>query len=106
MLDYYDPNSMFGKTVWRLTFKAWQYELTVDTAVGGNCKGLSTLECAIEGFVESLYNKETDILDTLYFKDKDGNTLEYDITEEEDPEEDLKNMLVRAELIGFDKEVT
>lgn len=104
MIDFYDPNNQFGKTKWRLTFKAWEYELTIEQTVGGNCKGLSTLESVIDSFLDDYYDKDSETYKTLIFKDKEGNELEYDLSEEYDPEEELKDLLVKSEMISFEKE--
>lgn len=104
MIDFYDPNNSFGKTKWRLTFKAWEYELAVECEVGGNCKGLSTLEAVISLFLDGCYDEKSETYKPLIFKDKEGNELEYSLDEEYDPEEELKDLLVKAEMISFEKE--
>lgn len=104
MIDFYDPNNFFGKTKWLLTFKAWEYELTVEREVGGNCKGLTILESIIDLFLDDYYDEDSETYKHLIFKDKEGNVLEHDLNEDYDPVEELKDLLVKAEMISFEKE--
>ena len=104
MIENYDPNNMFGKTTWKLTFKMWGYELIVVKSIGGNCKGLSTLEYVLESYVEDLFTDVDEDCVEIEFVNPDSETLIVDLDEDGDPEEKLKNMLVKAELISFEKD--
>lgn len=105
MIENYDPNTMFGKTTWKLTFKMWEYELTIIKSIGGNCKGLSTLEYALEAYIGNLFTGVDEEWVELEFVNPDGETLIVDLGEDGDPEEGLKNMLVKAELISFERDI-
>lgn len=52
----YDPNLNFcGRTTVqtvKLTFGQWDYRLTLETKVGGNCSGLTVIQAAVENFID------------------------------------------------------
>ena len=95
----YDPNNGFGTHLVELTFQQWEYKLTVEVPVGGNCKGMSIMEYAVDRFDDQLYDDQGDC-PILILKDDEGNELE---TQIEDAEE-LKDMLVSARILSFTKE--
>lgn len=95
----FDPNmnycgNMAMKTV-RLTFGCWDYRLTVERTVGGNCSGLDNIETAIGSYYDDVY--DTGITLT---RESDGETLLCE--DDEDRGEDwLKDMLIAAEIIAI-----
>lgn len=95
----YNPNNCFGCHMVELTFQMWEYKLTVEVPVGGNCKGLSIIEGAIYNFDNKLY-KEQGENPILVLTDENGDELETQIEDEED----LKDILVSARIISFTKE--
>ena len=109
MIENYDPNIRFGTHTWEFTFQMWGYILEMQYDMGGNCRGLSTIETAIDSLANKLYedqgeypeivlakfNKETQMEDTLQVTLGEENM---------DIEDELKDMLVKVELINFKEE--
>ena len=98
----YDPNLVFcgrmaTQTV-RLTFGQWEYRMTMDVNVGGNCRGLSVIEAAVERAYDELpdapHASEAKI---IILTNADGERLDC----EEDDEDWLQNMLIAAEIIDI-----
>lgn len=95
----YDPNRCFGKHTIELTFQQWEFERKFEVEVRGNCKGFSIIESAILNLSDKLYEEQgRDI--TLSLFDDQGNELE-DTFEADDIEEELKDILVKAEILDF-----
>lgn len=99
-MENYDPNNRFGTHLVQLTFQQWEYKLTVEVQVGGNCKGMMILEAAVDNFFSGIYKSQGDY-PVIIMKDDKGDELESDVVEDED---DLKNMLVEAKILSFTKE--
>lgn len=101
----YDPNltcsgSMAKQTV-RLTFGMWEYRKTLETEVGGNCTGLTVIDCAVGNIYDNLpenhYGAASMEMDAM---DKSGDTLLCE-DDEERGEEWLKDMLISAEITAI-----
>lgn len=95
----YDPNNGFGTHLVQLTFQQWEYKLTVEVPIGGNCKGLSIIDSAVGSFDHKLYREQGEF-PCITLKNAEGEELETDIEDEED----LKNMLVEAKILSFKSE--
>lgn len=105
----YDPNLTYSgrmarQTV-RLTFGKWDYRATTEVEVGGNCRGLTVIECAISNFLETLPTREWDdelsVL-TLTRTGVDGETDELECEDEDSKYDDwLKDMLIGAEIVAI-----
>lgn len=106
----YDPNytlcgRMADQTV-RLTFGQWEYRTTMDVVVGGNCNGLSVIECAVGLAYEQLGT-------VPFFNDDTGKDDEMAVINVGDlqcvdegleGEDWLKEMLIGAEIISIEPE--
>lgn len=101
----YDPNltnsGRMAKQTVRLTFAQWEYRKTIETEVGGNCTGLTVIECAVDNIYDQL---PTDRHDCVYLvmeaTDGSGDTLTCE--DDEDQGDDwLKDMLVCAEIVAI-----
>jgi len=101
----YDPNLVFSgctavQTV-RLTFGQWEYRKTMEVAVGGNCRGFSVIEAAVENAYEKLPDaSHASGVKTITLIDESGGEMECD----EDEEDWLNNMLIAAEIIDIKPE--
>ena len=91
----YDPNLNYcGKTTIqtvKLTFAQWDYRLTIETKVSGNCSGLSVIRAAIENVADDN--------DSLDFVRPDGEVLT--VEQEDDEISWLANMLICAEIVDI-----
>jgi len=96
----YDPNltcsGRMAKQKVQLTFQQWEYSTVVESTVGGNCTGLSVIDCAIANAYDALeLDGQTPMIEMT---NHEGNTL--GCTDDEDRGDDfLKDMLVKAEII-------
>lgn len=99
IMENYDPNNRFGTHLVQLTFQQWEYKLTVEVQVGGNCKGMTILEAAVDNFFSDIYKSQGEY-PMIIMKDDKGDELEGDVEDEYD----LKNMLVEAKILSFTKE--
>lgn len=106
----YDPNltcsgNMAKQTV-RLTFAMWKYRAYMDVVVGGNCTGLTVIDCAVDNAYRLLEQKgiyasdDTIATITMLATDESGDTLECD-DDEGHCEDWLKDMLIAAEIIAI-----
>lgn len=78
----------------KLTFAMWEYKVTVETEVRGNCTGLSVIEHAVSCIYEELRRYEIPFIE-LHKENGDTLTCEDD----EDKGDDwLKDMLIAAEI--------
>ncbi|WP_260679826.1 DUF5406 domain-containing protein [Serratia liquefaciens] len=106
----YDPNltlcGRMAKQSVRLTFGQWQYRTSMEVVVGGNCNGLSVIECAVGLAYEQLgsvsfFNDDTAEDDLM----KVINIGELQCLDEWLEGEDwLKGMLISAEIINIEPE--
>ncbi|MDR2597252.1 MAG: DUF5406 domain-containing protein [Treponema sp.] len=98
----YDPNLVFcgrmaTQTV-QLTFGLWEYRKAIVVTVGGNCRGLSVIEAAVENVYNQLSNApHASEAKTMTLVNKKGEEMETT----EDEEDWLKNMLIKAEIIAI-----
>ena len=103
-LQTYDPNITWARHTVELTFMQWDYSLTVEVEVGGNCRGYDLLEGAINVAFGELYDDdEDDAVIVLRRPAEDGNredTLEVTI----DGTDELKSHCVSAVLVKHEKE--
>ena len=101
----YDPNltnsGRMAKQTVRLTFGMWEYRKTVETEVGGNCTGLTVIECAVDNVFESLpenhYGAPYLVMQSLKNPE---DTLQCE-DDEDHGDEWLKDMLISAEIIAI-----
>ena len=98
----YDPNRHFGEHTVELTFQQWEFELKRRVKVKGNCKGFTIIESAILNLADKLYEEQGRYIN-LILSDLQGNELETTF-EVDDVEEELKDILVKAEILDFKKE--
>lgn len=108
MIEEYDPNSRWGEHTWEFTFQAWKYTITLTQDIGGNCKGFTTMDSALSSLADRLYAEQGEFPE-LHMTEIDlgtgeENTLLYGLGEDMDIEDELKDMLVKAELINFTEE--
>lgn len=111
----YDPNlttcgRMATQTV-RLTFGMWEYRKTMEVEVGGNCTGLTVIDCAVGIAYEQLEQlgmlgtSETTAVIIMESLADPEETLECsecnDASERLRGEDWLKDMLVSAEIIAI-----
>lgn len=99
----YDPNmtlsGRMAKQTVRLTFQQWEYKVEMVEHVGGNCTGMTVIDCAIGNAYASLSNDRG--VPYIILTDAGGNTLQ--CHDDEDKGEDwLKDMLVKAEIIAIE----
>lgn len=104
----YDPNlTMSGnkaKQTVRLTFGQWDYRKTFEVEVGGNCRGLSVIEAAVDVVLDGLptYEWDGEVSILVLEKTEDGTVHELQCDDEEGHyEEWLKSMLLSAEIIAI-----
>lgn len=92
----YDPNftnsGHMADQIVELTFQQWEYTAMLTTTVGGNCTGLSVIECAVENVLDKLGGEAGAIV----LKKPNGDTLSCDLWEHR-----LANMLVGARIIAI-----
>ncbi len=112
----YDPNLVssgrMAKQKVRLTFGLWEYRKTAEVEVGGNCTGLSVIDCAVGVAHDQLEERHTytgsdmrqfisySVITMEHMSDP-NRTLE---SSDDDlrGEDWLKDMLVSAEIIGIE----
>lgn len=105
----YDPNltnsgRMAIQTV-RLTFGLWESRKEIEVKVGGNCTGLAIIDAAISNAYDKLERRSIYGSDgsyaVMYFEHPvTGDSLECEDEEDED-EEWLKDMLIKAEIVDI-----
>lgn len=94
-----DPNHHRShKKRFRLTFGMWEYRLTVEVNVGGNCAGFDgNLDCALNNFLDDL--EEGDWGFRMVLKNPETKAELVADSEDDDPEDWLKANLVSAEIV-------
>jgi Family of unknown function (DUF5406) len=104
MITNYDPNISWARHTFELTFMQWDYSLTVQVEVLGNCKGASLFESAINVAFDDEYDTEdgTSVL-VLKRPAEDGNGEDTLEVEFEDYEE-LLELCVSVKIVKFQKE--
>ncbi len=101
----YDPNIDYGIHIVEITLQMWEYVGHITQKIWGNCKGKEILnfdfECE-DGNLESDCNLKYDE-DNDYFsatlKDAEGNKMDF-----EGCARDLNSIIVKVEIVGFEKE--
>ena len=100
----YDPNmtnsGRMAKQTVKLTFQQWEYKAEMIKVVGGNCTGMTVIDCAVGNAYENLPDDRG--YPYIVMTDADGNTLQCDDYEERG-DDWLKDMLVRAEITAIEK---
>ena len=103
-LKNYDPNITWARHTFELTFMQWDYSLTVEVEVGGNCRGAVLIDSAIDRAFDDIYDEDEDnavIVLTRPAEDGGGDdTLEVTI----DGTDELKSLCVSAVLVKHEKE--
>lgn len=103
----YDPNmtnsGRMAKQTVRLTFGQWEYRKTMEAVVGGNCTGLTVIECAVRHAYEELTTRIWRDCKYAHIElvNKAGDML--DCEDDEDRCEDwLQDMLIGAEIVAIE----
>lgn len=99
LIKNYDLNNRYGVHKIEIVLQAWDYRKTLIYEIGGNCKGLSVLDVDIEEVLEQLgfYNDEDDEGCTIYLENDNGDTLEYDISDERE----LESIIVSVRIVDY-----
>lgn len=104
MIENYDPNIRWGDHVYEFTFQSWEYVTTLTGYIGGNCHGFTTMESALESLADKLHTEQGEY-PVIILKDLEGNECEVTLGEDElDSLDELKEMLVKVELISRTEE--
>lgn len=108
-LKQYDPNSRFGATTIALKYMLWDYSAIFEVTVGGNCKGISVLDCAIERHAELLFDEQGEAPTIILKRPAEDGDGEDELICEQDDFDDterwLGKMLVGLEIVAFEPEV-
>jgi hypothetical protein len=67
MIKEYDPNIRWSRHTIELTFMQWDYSLTMEVDVTGNCMGASLFSGAIEVAFDELYDSDSEF-STIYLE--------------------------------------
>ena len=104
LIATYDPNIVWARHSFELTFMQWDYSLKVEVDVCGNCKGASLFRTALSTAFEDLYDDaEANAQIILKRPAEDGygeDTLEIDLEDEDE----LQAICVAIRIIGHEKE--
>ena len=102
MITNYDPNITWARHSFELTFMQWDYSLTVQVDVCGNCKGASLFRTAISIAFEGMWDDEEQNAQIVMTRPSaDGeDTLEHDLEDESD----LESICVGIKIVGHVKE--
>ena len=104
MIENYDPNIGWGEHVYEFTFQIWEYSTTLTGGIGGNCRGFTTIEGALENLVDDLHKQQGDY-PMIVLKDSKGDECEVTLGEDSlDSLDELKEMLVKVEIISHTAE--
>jgi hypothetical protein len=90
----YDPNKSY-KHFWKVKLQQWDYVAYIECECGGNCKGLGTLESAVE-----FYMDDKDEYFEIELENSDGDTCGVEIHDAGN----LMDMVVGAELIKIEED--
>jgi len=108
----YDPNmtlcGRMAKQTVRLTFAMWKHRATVEVEVGGNCTGLTVIDCAVGMAYDQLEQKpflndqcKRDSCAVILMPSMESDSV-LECTDEELKGDDwLKDMLVSAEILAI-----
>jgi hypothetical protein len=104
MITEYDPNIVWARHSFELTFVQWDYSLAVAVDVCGNCKGATLFQSALSTAFEELCGgggAGGEIILKRPAENGDGeDTLEIDLEDEDD----LAAICVGIRIIGHVKE--
>lgn len=106
MITNYDPNIVWARHSFELTFMQWDYSLTVQVDVCGNCKGADLFGSAVSTVFDDLWDNDLRNAQIILKRptqdaDESGfDTLECDI----ENEEELEKMCVSIAIVGHVKE--
>jgi hypothetical protein len=107
MITNYDPNVVWARHSFELTFMQWDYSLTIEVDVCGNCKGATLFSSAISTAFDELYDTDDGYAQVILKRpttdgDESGfDTLEVDL----DDESDLEAICIGIKIIGHAKEI-
>lgn len=98
----YDPNITRARHTFELTFMQWDYSLSVQVDVRGNCKGASLFRTALSVAFEELWDDDEQNAQIILKRPaEDGeDTLEVDLEDESE----LERMCVSASIVSHVKE--
>lgn len=103
MIDTHDPNIRWAKKTFRLTFMSWDYQVTLEATVGGNCHGFDNISAAVGQAYEEL---PVDMFGVPFLTMKRADGDELHVGDEEDRDERwLMDLLVHAEITSIVPEV-
>lgn len=95
----YSPNIQWGKQQVEIVLMQWGYRESFKIFVGGNCHGLSVIECAVGILYDNLLTEGSeDPAKVVLVK---GNDSLHCTDDEDRGEEWLKNMIVSAQIIDW-----
>lgn len=102
----YDPNlTNSGRMAFqkvRLVFQLWESKIEYEETVGGNCTGLTVIDCAVSNVYEKLPSLTLDVdIPFIVLTNEKGETLEC-ADEERKGEDWLRDMLVKAEIFEIE----
>ena len=100
----FDPNFRYTKQRVKVTFGMWKYRATRITTIGGNCTGITVIDSAVESIAEELIESFDEKDDEVFMTMVDGRKELRCEPEDECVEDWLKNMVVKAEIISYEKE--
>lgn len=97
----YDPNLLcsgnMAKQTINLTFAEWDYRVEFQVVVGGNLRGGSIIEAAIEKVFDEHFDEDRDAA-RIDMENAAGDRL---INDEIEDWEDLKDKLIKAEIVAI-----
>lgn len=102
-MNAYDPNDRWGTHTVELHLMMWEQEARVTTTIGGNCRGFSILEDALERYADQLYDEQGE-QPTIILTSKQGDeeTRLHCSPEDESIEEWLRSMCVGVRILSFE----
>jgi hypothetical protein len=102
MITHYDPNIVWARHTFELTFMQWDYSLTTQVDVCGNCKGASLFRTALAVAFEELWDDEEQNAQIILKRPaEDGeDTLEVDLEDESE----LEHLCVGIRIVKHEKE--
>ena len=102
----YDPNIVWARHSFELIFMQWDYSLTVEVDVCGNCKGATLFGSAISTVFDELYDdEESNAQIVLKRPTTDGDESGFDTLEIDlDNESELEDICIGIKVIGHVKE--
>lgn len=102
MIKEYSPNIEWGKQKVEIVLMQWGYKGKFAVEVGGNCRGMSVIDCAISILYESFLPKEGDDDAPCRFELKNRKGGKLLCADDEDRGDDyIKNMVVSAQIVGW-----